>query len=77
MTAKISGIDRRTLAKLALLSAAGMTVPGIGTGPARADTASAVLRLPAPTGPHRVGAVELYLVDRSRPDPWDPAIPVR
>jgi len=77
MTTKISGIDRRTLAKLALLSGAGMTVPGIGTGPARADTASAVLRLPAPTGPHRVGAVELYLVDRSRPDPWDPAIPVR
>jgi dienelactone hydrolase len=36
-----------------------------------------VLRLPAPTGPHPVGLHRLYLVDRSRPDPWDPTIPVR
>ncbi|WP_344682250.1 hypothetical protein [Saccharopolyspora taberi] len=28
------------------------------------------LRLPAPTGPHRVGTTDLHLVDRDRPDPW-------
>ncbi|MGK5738083.1 hypothetical protein [Micromonospora sp. URMC 103] len=32
-------------------------------GPAR-------LRLPAPTGPHPVGAVDLHLIDCSRTDPW-------
>ncbi|MFF4277925.1 alpha/beta hydrolase family protein [Streptomyces kronopolitis] len=30
------------------------------------------LRLPAPTGPHPVGVTSLYLVDRSRRDPWEP-----
>lgn len=34
------------------------------------------VRLPAPTGPHRIGVTTLYLVDRARRDPWDP-IPVR
>ncbi|QFZ18134.1 alpha/beta hydrolase family protein [Saccharothrix syringae] len=28
--------------------------------------------LPAPTGPHRVGSVDLHLVDETRPDPWVP-----
>ncbi|NUP47886.1 MAG: acetylhydrolase, partial [Catenulispora sp.] len=28
-----------------------------------------VLTLPAPTGPHRVGVVDLHIVDRTRPDP--------
>ncbi|MFJ9414544.1 alpha/beta hydrolase [Streptomyces sp. NPDC101227] len=39
--------------------------------------AGLTLRLPAPTGPHPVGAATLYLVDRSRRDPWEPAIAVR
>lgn len=30
--------------------------------------------LPAPTGPHRIGTVPVHLVDRSRPDPWVPAV---
>ncbi|UQA92809.1 alpha/beta hydrolase family protein [Streptomyces halobius] len=34
------------------------------------------VRLPAPTGPHRTGVTTLYLVDRSRRDPWEP-LPVR
>jgi dienelactone hydrolase len=74
---KLSGVDRRTLMKLGMLS--GMTMPfaGLAMDSARADAVSAVLRLPAPTGPHPVGAVELYLVDQSRRDPWDPTIPVR
>ncbi|GHE15434.1 alpha/beta hydrolase family protein [Streptomyces alanosinicus] len=45
---------------------------------AREQAADAVaLRLPAPTGPHPVGATTLYLVDPSRRDPWDPSLPVR
>jgi hypothetical protein len=77
MTTRLSAVDRRTLAKLALVSGASMVGAGLGVGPARADLAPAVLRLPAPTGPYRIGAVELYLADRSRRDPWDSAIPVR
>jgi len=38
--------------------------------PAAAAPHSAHLSLPEPTGRHRVGAVALHLVDRSRPDPW-------
>lgn len=54
-----------------------------GSGIARAQPRSGqpydgvVVRLPAPTGPHRIGVTTLCLVDRSRRDPWDHAIPVR
>ncbi|MFG2211776.1 alpha/beta hydrolase family protein [Streptomyces sp. NPDC048638] len=42
------------------------------SGPAEGrGAAGAALRLPAPTGPHRIGATTLYLVDRSRRDPWE------
>ncbi|MEV4743694.1 alpha/beta hydrolase [Streptomyces sp. NPDC049555] len=33
--------------------------------------------LPPPTGPYPVGVTELYLVDSSRNDPWEPRIGVR
>ncbi|MFC9792985.1 alpha/beta hydrolase family protein [Streptomyces sp. NPDC127584] len=33
--------------------------------------------LPAPTGPHTVGATSMYLQDLSRPDPWVPDVPSR
>jgi len=33
--------------------------------------------LPAPTGHHRIGVVQLHLVDETRPDPWVPAQTVR
>ncbi|WP_367137481.1 alpha/beta hydrolase [Saccharothrix sp. HUAS TT1] len=32
-------------------------------------------RLPAPTGPHRVGVTALHLVDADRPDPWLAGVP--
>ncbi|MER6996438.1 alpha/beta hydrolase [Streptomyces sp. NPDC000410] len=32
--------------------------------------ADVTVQLPAPTGPHRVGVTTLYLVDRTRRDPW-------
>jgi len=78
-----SGIDRRRFIRSALL-ATGATLAG-GVSPAvasAASTASAAsdgvtLRLPAPTGPHPIGVTDLYLVDRSRRDPWDASIPVR
>ena len=73
-------IARRT----ALLS--GLALPlGLltaGARPARAVqpalvSSSPQLTLPAPTGRHRLGTVSLYLIDRSRPDPWVPAIAFR
>ncbi|MYS09214.1 hypothetical protein GTW71_22880 [Streptomyces sp. SID6041] len=33
--------------------------------------------LPAPTGPHTVGATSMYLQDLSRPDPWVPDVSSR
>jgi dienelactone hydrolase len=85
MILNLAGVDRRTLVRLAAGSGAGWAVAGFGPGLATADAVSsftapaapATLRLPTPTGPYPVGVVELYLVDRSRPDPWDPSIPVR
>ncbi|MEV3988830.1 alpha/beta hydrolase [Streptomyces sp. NPDC049837] len=35
------------------------------------------LRLPAPSGPYRIGTTALHLVDERRRDPWDSAVPVR
>ncbi|QFZ24819.1 alpha/beta hydrolase [Saccharothrix syringae] len=51
------------------------TAPWQTTSPPTAPTARAApeLRLPAPTGPHRVGVTTLHLVDRSRTDPWPDA----
>ncbi|WP_395292273.1 alpha/beta hydrolase [Kitasatospora hibisci] len=77
-------MSRRTAATSLLVGSAALLL-GAG-GRAYADpraTAAArapgdvVLTLPAPTGRHRVGCQPVYLVDGSRRDPWDPAIPVR
>ncbi|MFF4411536.1 alpha/beta hydrolase [Streptosporangium sp. NPDC001559] len=65
--------------------------PGSGTTPAPSGSGAPVpenskasgdvpvtaARLPAPTGPHPVGTVSLYLKDTSRPDPWVPSVKVR
>ena len=42
-----------------------------------ASAATARPRLPAPTGPHPVGMVELHLVDHTRADPWQADQPTR
>jgi dienelactone hydrolase len=71
------GIDRRTFAKSAVVAAGALL--GVGSGvvaPARAAS-ELTLVLPSPTGPQSIGYHAIYLVDRSRPDPWDPTIPVR
>ncbi|UNO42845.1 S9 family peptidase [Streptomyces sp. MST-110588] len=84
------GVSRRCVAGSAVL-AAGLLIAGGGgaraagvtgatraTGAARARPAGGiVLRLPAPTGPHRVGITTLHLVDRHRNDPWNAGISVR
>ncbi|WP_285503269.1 alpha/beta hydrolase [Actinokineospora sp. NBRC 105648] len=57
----------------ALAMAAALTIAGGGI--ASADPL--VPTLPELSGPHAVGVVDLHLVDRSRPDPWNPALPVR
>ncbi|MFI7626184.1 alpha/beta hydrolase family protein [Microbispora rosea] len=51
------------------------TVAAAATAPAAASTGAAAL--PAPTGPHPVGATTLYLKDASRPDPWVPEVKAR
>ncbi|MEV5745420.1 alpha/beta hydrolase [Microbispora rosea] len=51
------------------------TVAAAATAPAAAPTGAAAL--PAPTGPHPVGATTLYLKDASRPDPWVPEAKAR
>lgn len=74
-----TGVSRRTLTTSAALTAtmllAGGGVAQAGPGKAR-DAKDLTLRLPAPTGPHRIGVTTLYLVDRTRRDPWEP-LPVR
>jgi dienelactone hydrolase len=66
-------LTRRTLLATALTAGAAVplgaaAVPLGAAGPAWA-MAPAMLTLPRPTGPYRIGTVSLHLVDRSRPDP--------
>ncbi|MFJ8675250.1 alpha/beta hydrolase [Streptomyces sp. NPDC093589] len=79
------GVGRRSVAKSAALTAA-LLLAGRGVAQARparrpdakpAAGGDLTVRLPAPTGPHRIGSTTLHLVDRSRRDPWQPEIPVR
>ncbi|MFD9903175.1 alpha/beta hydrolase [Streptomyces sp. NPDC059063] len=70
--------DRRSVVKYAALAAGSLLIAGSGSARATTPPGDGVtVRLPAPTGPHRVGVTTLYLVDRSRHDPWDRTIPVR
>ncbi|MEV2256222.1 acetylhydrolase [Streptomyces sp. NPDC050147] len=69
----LKGMTRRSMMTAAL--AAGTAVPlAAVAGPARAadpdaDTRAVErFRLPAPSGPHSVGTIQLHLIDRSRPD---------
>ncbi len=62
------GMSRRGVLGAALVVAA--AAPIVAAGPATAASGPVRLRLPAPTGPRRVGTVALHLEDRSRPDPF-------
>jgi dienelactone hydrolase len=65
---------RRSLVGLAATGLAAGLLPTAATA---APRAGARVRLPAPTGPFAIGTVSARLVDRSRPDPWVPALPYR
>ncbi len=75
-----SAVSRRTIAK-SVVPAAALLLAGGNLARAQPANTSAfngfTVRLPAPTGPHRIGATTLHLVDGRRRDPLDPAIPVR
>ncbi len=69
------------VAGLVVLAAAACAAPApprslaAATAPSAAPTGAAAL--PAPTGPHPVGATTLYVKDTSRPDPWVPEVKAR
>lgn len=76
-TTGTTGPSRRRLLGTAL--AAGVAVPlGVAGRASAASAGSAAtapgptparITLPAPTGPHRIGVVEIHVIDKSRPDP--------
>ena len=60
------------VALLTITAASGTSVAAAGT-----TVQTGALTLPAPTGVHQVGVVNLHLIDRSRPERWDPPKPYR
>ncbi|GGU90122.1 lipase [Streptomyces albospinus] len=68
---------RRCWGGALLLTGGGIARAAVRTQAQQQAAGGVTLRLPRPTGPHPVGSTTLYLVDPSRRDPWDPAIPVR
>jgi dienelactone hydrolase len=60
-----------------LLASKATVAAAPGSAPLTRPASSTRLTLPAPTGHLRVGTTSLYLIDRSRPDPWVPSIPFR
>ena len=68
-------ITRRVLLLgISLMVVAGLWAPVAHAQPAAPTATEQPLRptLPAPTGHHRIGVVQLHLMDHSRPDPWVP-----
>jgi dienelactone hydrolase len=66
-----SGRTLRRTATLAIVVA--LASGGIAQAEPTEDS-DVTLRLPAPTGPHRIGATTLHLVDHARRDPWDNSV---
>jgi dienelactone hydrolase len=62
---------------LGLLAARAPQASATAPSTAAGRAPSPRLRLPALTGPYRLGTVSLDLIDPSRPDPWVPGIPFR
>ncbi|MFD7652415.1 alpha/beta hydrolase family protein [Actinosynnema sp. NPDC059797] len=64
---------RAPAAVVAVLAALATAAPATATAPdpVARDSTGARVAIPAPTGRHPVGTVELHLVD-DRPDPWRP-----
>ncbi|QKV98075.1 alpha/beta hydrolase [Streptomyces sp. NA02950] len=74
-------MGRRAVTTSAVVATAALLTGAGGGGAAQARPVNPgggmALRLPAPTGQHRIGVTTLHLVDRTRRDPWDAGIPVR
>jgi len=70
---------RVLLLGVSLMILVGLSAPVVHAQPTTPAATEQPLRptLPAPTGHHRVGVVQLHLVDNTRPDPWVPTQPVR
>ncbi len=67
----------RRFRRIAVLAVALLLASG-GTAMAETvDEGLVTLRLPAPTGPHRIGVTTLHLVDPARLDPWHPDLGAR
>ncbi|MEV2249895.1 hydrolase [Streptomyces sp. NPDC050147] len=70
-----SALTRRSVLGLA---AAGLAATMLAAPtPAQADPRGIAAKLPAPTGPHRIGTVSTRVVDTSRHDPWVESVPYR
>lgn len=65
------------VALLTITAASGTGVAAAGTTAQTGALTLPALTLPAPTGAHQVGVVNLHLIDRSRPERWDPPKPYR
>ncbi|MGW6023254.1 alpha/beta hydrolase [Streptomyces sp. NPDC055099] len=71
-----SALTRRSVLGLAAAGLAAATLASAPT-PAQARPTGSEAKLPAPTGPHRIGTVSTRVVDTSRPDPWVKSVPYR
>jgi predicted dienelactone hydrolase len=72
LAARASAATRNTKPITGTTGVTGNTSAADAPNPA---TPPATLTIPPPTGPHRVGTVDLDLVDTSRPDPLNPGKP--
>ncbi|MGW5864432.1 alpha/beta hydrolase [Streptomyces sp. NPDC055239] len=59
------------------LAATLLAAPAPAQAQARTKGRGSEAKLPAPTGPHRIGMVSTRLVDTSRRDPWVKSVPYR
>ena len=67
--------NSRTVRRLSAVALSATLALGLGTAAAASNPPQ--LTLPPPTGPDRIGTVDLHLVDPSRTDPFVPGHPVR
>lgn len=69
LTSAIGLTTTLTTSAATLSTATAKRAASTSTSPSTA--ADLTLRLPAPTGPHRLGVKTLHLIDRNRVDPWN------
>ncbi|MGW7271280.1 alpha/beta hydrolase family protein [Streptomyces sp. NPDC054864] len=70
-------MTRRSVLGLAAAGLAATVLAAPAPTPALAAPMGVGAKLPAPTGPHRIGTVSTRVVDTSRRDPWVKSVPYR